>query len=311
MSLNDKIKGKNPLQLYLGVVPGIFPWLEEPLINEKMKKSHIGIIFSYWSFRKKQSQIISKGIHDFFSFDGPIMIDSGAYSAFNSNIEIQIDEYSNFILKIKESFRNNITVVNLDVIGDFDNSLKNFKTLKERIDYPILPVIHYPEKRIQKLSEKYVGVGGMVPSLKINQKGSVYDIASWITKLITSKEKKFHGFGIGSPLHQIAFNFLYSVDWIGWRRNAAFCSCYTPEGSIYIHEARKKKKKGKKLTSHMFERYAPPFIESYEQLYEPGTKGWLNRALWNVWWFLIASENQNQIECNKYVKNLQKRITQA
>ncbi len=298
------------MQLYLGVVPGIFPWSIEPIIHKKMTENHTGIIFSYWSFRKKKAEMVSKGLHDYFSFEGPIMVDSGAYSAFNSGVNIQVDDYASFLSEINVHDKD--LIVNLDVIGDPKKSRQNWIYLTKKFDYNIIPVIHLPDTRNSYPSKDYVGLGGMVPAFKINQPGSVHDVASWLVSLSYISKTKFHGFGIGSPYHQIAFrDFLYSADWIGWRRNAAVCSCYTPEGSVYIHEARKKKKKGKSLTSYLFELYTPPFIGSYEMLYKKGTEGWINRALWNVWWFLITEDYREQIETSKYVRSLQKRISQT
>ncbi|MHA2224420.1 MAG: hypothetical protein ACXAC8_04410 [Candidatus Hodarchaeales archaeon] len=297
------------MQLYLGVVPGIFPWLKEPSILRKMRRKKAGIMFSYWSFRKKIPHIISKGLHEYFSYEGPIMIDSGAYSAFNSGSIIRIEEYSSFLSKI--SIKNSDLIVNLDVIGNPMKSRQNWEFLTKKIDINILPVIHLPEKVNLYPSAKFVGLGGMVPAFKINQKGSVQDIVSWVVSLSIVPNRKYHGFGIGSPFHQIAFQeFFYSVDWIGWRRNAAVCSCYTPEGSIYIHEAREKKKKGKSLTPDLFEKYKPPFIDSYDLLHIPGTEGWIKRALWNAWWFLSADDSVNQIICSSYVRSLKNRIKQ-
>jgi hypothetical protein len=297
------------LRLYLGVVPGIFPWLKEDTIHKNMRRKGVGIIFSYWSFRKKITDIISKGLHDYFSFDGPIMVDSGAYSAFNSGVNIDIANYLSFISEI--DMKHNDTIVNLDIIHNPSKSKQNWLHLTNKLNINILPVIHLPEKGNAYSSEDYIGLGGMVPAFKINQPGSVKDVVAWIVSLHQTFYKRYHGFGIGSPFHQIAFlDYFYSVDWIGWRRNAAVCSCYTPEGSIYIHEARKKKKKGKRLTRELFNLYAPPFIDSYEILYKEGTKGWINRALWNVWWFLVAYDYKAQIETSKYVSSLRRRIMQ-
>ena len=298
------------MQLFLGIVPGIFPWLEEPCIHKKMIENRVGIVFSYWLFRKNHPEIISKGFHDYFSYDGPIMLDSGAYSAFNSGVNIQLEDYSSFLSAI--DVQDNDIVVNLDVVGNTKKSRQNWIYLIKKFDFNILPVIHLPEKGNFYLSENYVGLGGMVPAFKINQPGSAYDVASWLISLPYTTKKRYHGFGIGSPFHQIAFqDFLYSIDWIGWRRNAAVCSCYTPEGSTYIHEARKKTKKGKALTPELFERYAPPFIDSYEMLYKPGTEGWVHRALWNAWWFLLAKDYKTQIDTSSYVLSLKKRIRQT
>ncbi|MFW9904683.1 MAG: hypothetical protein ACFFFH_10145 [Candidatus Thorarchaeota archaeon] len=296
------------MRLYLGVVPGIFPWLKEPNIHKTMMQKDVGIVFSYWSFRKKTSEIISKGPHDYFSFDGAIMVDSGAYSAFNSGINIQIDDYLSFLHEIELNASD--TIVNLDVIGETRKSNQNWLKLTKILHKTVLPVIHLPEDESVYFSEEYIGLGGMVPAFKINQTGSVQNVAEWLVSLHQTRNRKYHGFGVGSPFHQIAFlDLLFSVDWIGWRRNAAVCSCYTPEGSIYIHEARKKLKKGKKFTHELFDLYAPPFIASYDMLHKKGTEGWTNRALWNVWWFLVAIDYKKQIETSKYVSSLRRRIT--
>jgi hypothetical protein len=297
------------LRLYLGVVPGTFPWLEEHDIHKAMTRKDTGIIFSYWLFRKKIPKIISRGLHDYFSFDGPIMADSGAYSAFNSGAIIHIDDYLSFLSKI--DMNDNDSIVNLDVIRDPKKSQQNWVYLSNKLNVNVLPVIHLPEEGVKCYSEDYIGLGGMVPAFKINEPGSVIDVVSWLIKLNQTSKRKFHGFGIGSPFHQIAFlNLLYSVDWIGWRRNAAVCSCYTPEGSMYIHEARKKKKKGKRLTRVLFDLYSPPFIDSYEMLHKEGTEGWVNRALWNAWWFLVAMDYRDQIATSRYVRSLRRRILQ-
>ncbi len=295
------------MKLFLGVVPGIYPWEEEDDISKEMKKNNVGIILSYWSFRKKHKEIISKGLQDFFAFDGDIMLDSGAYSAFNSGVDIKIEDYYKFLSKM--NIRKNDVVVTLDVVGNPKKSLKNWEFLKGRCEFSILPVIHLSERGKRYENEDYLGLGGMVPAFKINQKGSVYDVASWLVKLSQIGVKKYHGFGIGSPFHQVIFSdYLHSVDWIGWRRNAAICDCYTPEGSRSISEARKKKSKGRKMTLDLFEKYKPPFINSYDLLHKPGTEGWKYRALWNAWWFIAAKNYKKQMDSSNYIASLRRRM---
>ena len=295
------------MKLYLGVIPGLYPWLEEPEIREKMGGLSVGVVISFWNFRKKMSKIIQKGIHDYLSWDGVIMVDSGAYSAFNIGIDINIDDYLAFLRRIDLHPKDK--VVNLDSIGDTETSRKNWNYLSSHLPREVLPVIHFPDTHRYYESEELIGLGGMVPALKINQKGSVFEIAEWLKVIQTQTNSLFHGFGIGSPFHQIAFlKHLYSIDWVGWRRNAAMCSCYTPEGSVYIHEARRKKKPGKKLDDRLFDKYSPPFIDNYKLLTLEGTKGWKYRALWNVWWFLNAQQYKKIIQDSNYVKRIQRRI---
>lgn len=273
-----------------------------------MRDNQVGVIFSYWAFRKHTSKLGSKSLHDYFSHEGPLMIDSGAYSAHNSGVEISAQNYLEFLKRLDTDEED--IVVNLDVIGNPHQSEENWRWLSDKLDRPILPVIHWPAKKPSYLVDPYIGLGGMVPAFKINQSGGAHEVSRWIveiTKNSKENELNFHGFGIGSPYHQILFEpHLASVDWIGWRRNAAVCSCYTPEGSTLVHEARKKTKKGKTLTEYLFEKYSPPFLENIEDLSIPGTVGWKNRALWNVWWFLEASNYSNQIRGSKYVQSIQK-----
>lgn len=292
------------MKLYLGVVPKDETWYSRPEIIAKMKELDAGIIFSYFVFKKEVDNIISKGIHDYFNFDGPIMIDSGAYSAWNSGVNINVHEYSAFLGELKAN--ENDIIVNLDVVGDRFYSFRNWCDLKRDLNYlkvPMLPVFHYPDVHHNYKNESYLGLGGMVKALKINEAGSVYDLAFWIPKL--PKNYKYHGFGIGSPLNQIIFDdYLYSVDWMGWRRNAAVCAVYTPEGSRTVQEARKKPKKDQSMTRDLFEKYKPKFIENYGCLYQSGTEGWYYRAIWNIWHFLVAQEYKDQIIKRKYVKQV-------
>ena len=109
------------MKLYLGVVNGFFPWVYEDRICQFMHKEGSGILFSYWQFRNSVRKIKSMGMHDYFSFDGPIMIDSGAYSAYHSGQHISVDDYSRFLRDTEVNDHDSI--VNLDVIGQRKKSL--------------------------------------------------------------------------------------------------------------------------------------------------------------------------------------------
>jgi len=295
------------LKLYLGVIPGFFPWVQEPMIKKQLMNQKFGIIFSFWQFRKLIPDIIRKCIHDFFSYDGPIMIDSGAYSAHNSGAKIRVKDYISFLTKI--SLGNTDTIVNLDVIGKRKESKRNWVLLTRKLERDILPVIHFPSLESDYKHLSYIGLGGMVSALKINEKGSVFDVASWIAKLRIQRKQKFHGFGLGSPFHQIAFkDYLNSLDWMGWRRNAAIGDCYTPEGSRSILGVRKSKKARKFLSSDLFDAYHPPFIDDIQLLQLPGKFGWESRALWNVWIFLNTKRYNRLLSHSSYVNSIKKRI---
>jgi hypothetical protein len=295
------------LRLYLGVVNGFLPWVYEERIHQYMRKKEFGILFSFWQFRKSIHKIKSVGLHDYFSFDGPIMIDSGAYSAHHSGQPISIEDYLNFLKNIEVNDCDSI--VNLDIIGHRRKSYKNWLTLIHRIRHPILPVVHFPNINLSDYSVPNIGLGGMVSSLKINEKGSVYDVAAWVAKFRSLSKQKFHGFGLGSPFHQMAFKkHLESIDWIGWRRNAAIGDCYTPEGSRSVPKVRLSNKSRRWLTLEVFDSYKPPFIDELPSLQLPGNQGWINRALWNVWMFLTAQNFTLTSKKSSYVRSIEKRM---
>lgn len=288
-------------KLYLGLVPGIRPY-DTPEIAKKMKELDAGIIFSYHTYRKFWDDIIAHGHHNFFEFDRSIMIDSGAYSAFNSGVPLYKEMYVDFLSKLPIEAQDE--VVNLDVVGNAKESLDNWNYIRFHLDWlDVMPVIHFPDTTDHNYNVRYMGLGGMVSAFKINQRDSVWDVATWLNKVI-KEGIHYHGFGVGSPYHQIAFEeLIHSCDWMGWRRNAAICCVYTPEGSRYIPEVRKKKARGKNLSESEFELYKTPFIDEYKEL-----MAFSNRALWNVWMFLTAHEYKESVSKTSYVRSIYKRL---
>ncbi len=298
------------MKLYLGIVNGFFPWMYEDLINQFMLKRKYGILFSFWQFKKWSKKIKDQGLHDYFSYDGPIMIDSGAYSAHQTGIDIPLNKYITFLKDV--GVNDGDTIINLDVIGKRKKSWQNWSTLDKKIDHPVLPVVHFPNINLTDYSGPYIGLGGMVPSLKINEKGSVYDVAAWIAKFRSLTTQNFHGFGLGSPFHQVIFkDYLQTIDWIGWRKNAAIGDCYTPEGSRSIPRVRRSTQTRKWLTPKIFETYKPPFLHCFRSLQIPGAEGWTNRALWNVWMFLTAQNHDFILKQSSYVKTIRNRMNQT
>ena len=105
----------------------------------------------------------------YFNKKSNILIDSGAFSAFNSGKKINIDDYVNFIHQFNKKWSgkvNSIYFINLDSIGDSKQSWKN----QEYLDYKnckTIPVIHqwgFEEKNLELALSKYdfIAFGGMV-----------------------------------------------------------------------------------------------------------------------------------------------------
>lgn len=122
-----------------------------------------------------------------------IFADSGAFTAFTQGIDLNIDLYAEWLLRWKHHFD---FYVNLDVVGDPKQSLKNQRYLENQYGLKPLPVFHVGEDfehLRQMITEyNYIALGGMASHLK-NKK----EMMPWLIQCFKIAEGKarFHGFG--------------------------------------------------------------------------------------------------------------------
>lgn len=102
------------------------------LIKNKCKK-----LFSQYADRKAIQQWIDAG-------GGEILLDSGAFSVYNSKKKIDIDEMINYVNSISKYCSH---IASLDVIGDAKASFENFEYIRKRINAPekLMPTYHFNE----------------------------------------------------------------------------------------------------------------------------------------------------------------------
>ena len=169
-----------------------------------------------------------------------IFLDSGAFSAFTQNIQIDIDEYINFI---KEHQSNLEVYANLDVIGSPKGTWMNQKIM-ERAGLNPLPCFHYGEdikwlNRYLKSGYEYIALGGMVPI-------STRDLIKWLDILFSDYLTdsngypiiKVHGFGLTSLTLMLRYPW-FSVDSTSWVMTGRMGSIYVPKrtkGKWSYHE---------------------------------------------------------------------------
>lgn len=158
-----------------------------------------------------------------------LFLDSGAFSAFTQNIEIDINEYINFIKQHKEvvSF-----YANLDVIGDAKATYRNQLVMESKGISP-LPVFHQGEdetylKRYLKRGYPYICIGGLVG-------GTSSSLIPWLDHIFREylcDEKgypkvKVHGFGLTSLKLMLRYPW-YSVDSTSWVMTSRMGGIYVP-----------------------------------------------------------------------------------
>lgn len=158
--------------------------------------------------------------------DLKIMIDSGAYSVYNSGAEIDLSEYIAFCKTCPRAL-----FVNLDVIPKVMTSecvrdsarrgWENWQRMTEELPPErVLPVFHrgeplaYLEKYI-RAGCTYIGMGGVAGESDAERIRRMREV----TKVTAPAEVRLHGFGVASWRSLSAFKW-YSVDSTTWTRHA-------------------------------------------------------------------------------------------
>lgn len=150
-----------------------------------------------------------------------VFLDSGAFSAFTIQKEIDIYKYIEFIKKNKNSI---ITYAWLDVIWDAEETLENLKVMKRAWLSP-LPTYHFgsPAKYLHNLLNEndYIGIGGLVPyARKPNKIQKVLDyVFRYISK--NNLKTKLHWRGMTNPRFMLRYPF-YTVDSTWWLAGGKF-----------------------------------------------------------------------------------------
>lgn len=148
----------------------------------------------------------------------PLMIDSGAYSAYTNKSEIDIDKYINFCHEELIKYPN-ITYVVLDIMGEGEPTYRNWKIMKKAGLNP-LPIYHVSTdvKWLKKYLRQtdYIGIGA-IANLS-SQKRMISLDRIWETYLIDENSMpkyKIHGMGITSFSLMRRYPW-YSIDSTSW-----------------------------------------------------------------------------------------------
>jgi len=145
------------------------------------------------------------------------MLDSGAFSAFNTGTEIVLQDYIDKCKEVLAGPHPPSEVVALDVVGDWKASIHNAEVMwKQGIQ--AIPCYHLgePWEALEHLAREYpkIGIGGMT-QLKGRKR---QDFASQCFARVWPK--KVHGFGVGFQELILALPW-HSVDASSWQLGPA------------------------------------------------------------------------------------------
>lgn len=150
------------------------------------------ILISYWSYRSRDIPSIVS-LFPMYSSQLDVFIDSGAYSAWNSGVSIDVHEYANWI----QCAGMGSVYANLDVIGDPKGSYRNQRILEDTYGLSPIPVFHPNEDwkwlRMYLKSNDYIALGG------ISQERSPEMLMPWAIRAFQLGSEfgtRFHGFAV-------------------------------------------------------------------------------------------------------------------
>lgn len=195
-----------------------------------------GIAAEERKYRELQDQILRKRLASFFYYTqkddefyfhkkNHIMLDSGAYSAHNSGVEVKIEDYMKFLTE-----HPHIDIYyNLDVIGDAEATWKNQKIMESNGFTP-LPVYHVGEDKkwlFKCFDYKWFALGGMVGRPKPM-------LQNWLDKVFTEVPydsdglicNKIHGLGMTN------WEFMKRYPWFSCDSSSWIIVC--ANGCIYL-----------------------------------------------------------------------------
>jgi len=200
------------MKLYLVMTTPEINYMVDPDIYKKTKVLHS---FAYY-------KTYFEWIKNFK--ENEVIMDSGAFTAYNTDTIINIEEYAQFI---KDTNCKNY--FNLDVIGNAKASYNNFVYLSKYFDN-IVPVFHFmsDKKYLFKYMDmvEYIGLGNLVPYSQ--QKTKLIPFFNFIFKEIRNNFK-IHCLGISSMQYLTRFPF-YSVDSSTWLQGARSGNIYKFDG---------------------------------------------------------------------------------
>jgi len=181
-----------------------------------------------------------------------VFLDSGAFSAYFGNVEIDLEAYCDYI------HRNHDIIEVASVLDGIGDPLKTYENqaAMEALGTRPLPCFHYGEDpeflKFYVANYDHITLGGMVPISTPQLKLWLDEIWSkYLTKPDGSAKIKVHGFGMTAvPLMKIYP--WYSVDSSSWVQISSFGNIILPEnGSIVTlsSESPNVKQKGKHFTN--------------------------------------------------------------
>lgn len=159
-----------------------------PLNPEPQGSKSTGVLASFWYYRRADLTLLPH--------DVPLILDSGAYSAFTSGGQVKLDEYAQWLEAIPRPYD---FAFNLDVIGDSEASYRQWQQLREA-GHTTVPVVHYGDRTpvldryLREGAQRVALSGAAIPTLA--SKVEKWQAYMWRHIRDTEVNVPVHGLGV-------------------------------------------------------------------------------------------------------------------
>lgn len=185
--------------------------LMEREIIQKLQPPNL--LLSYYYFKNKPLEEVVESL----GYKPNIMLDSGAYSAWNSGKQINIHDYMQYI---KDNEKWIETYISCDIMQDAEGTFDRFNYMREQGFTPV-PVFHYKTDeywldQYYEMGERYIALGSTIPELKKTL------VRMWINELaVKYLDLEFHV--LGTSRREILDHCdLHSCDSSGWIKTGTY-----------------------------------------------------------------------------------------
>jgi hypothetical protein len=194
--------------------------------------------YEFMTSRRKREKLLSRGFADVLEFDGPVMLDSGGFQHLKGKrVGYSPEELGDFAKQTRADFVFSLDFPPRENEWNFDSltrlNFRNYLRMSRKVE--TIPVVHAPPrlaakevKTLKLIRPTYVGVGGLVPSLR----GAIrmtFETIDLVRRELP--DCKMHLLGFGAPNRGSEYiKQAYSLDYGGWRTAAATSYLLTPNG---------------------------------------------------------------------------------
>jgi hypothetical protein len=272
-----------------------------PEADEYINKHGLLRLLSYWNDKKMFEKRCAQGLKTF--------LDSGAYTAWTKNTNVDLDEYIKYVNKWNDGLdyfiqvdeipgKKGYTPTPKERLASNQVTWNNYLYMRERVTNPdkLVPVFHAGSdvnilRRLLNYEPKIdmIAIGNIVGTTKAEKEAKLYVIFDEVSKS-NNPDVKIHALGVQDFKLSEKFP-LYSADASSWIMVSANGGIMSEYGPILVSEKSTEKKNHYENQSQPVKDKINEFIAKYGFTYYDLSREYKQRTLFNIKWLDERSSN--------------------